>query len=153
MLRQKAECFFWYRPTRVVLEQRPLNGCCCCTIDVFTMQCYSSTAINYSYLLSDMSAHEYVSYLCQCTGVESSVSPGTDADKSQVVDNPPPVSHLHLSVVTVLAVTQRLAVQVLPLTLKSVLLFHSNHHTPSPNSNNDPRQFSANIYSTPAKDS
>jgi len=30
MLRQKAECFFWYRPTRVVPEQRPLNGCCCC---------------------------------------------------------------------------------------------------------------------------
>jgi len=28
MLRQKAECFFWYRPTRVVQEQRPLNGCC-----------------------------------------------------------------------------------------------------------------------------
>jgi len=25
---QKAECFFWYRPTRVVPEQRPLNGCC-----------------------------------------------------------------------------------------------------------------------------
>jgi len=30
MLRQKAGCFFWYRPTRVVPEQRPLNGCCCC---------------------------------------------------------------------------------------------------------------------------
>jgi len=30
MLRQKAECFFWYRPTPVVSEQRPLNGCCCC---------------------------------------------------------------------------------------------------------------------------
>jgi len=26
MLRQKAECFFWCRPTRVVPEQRPLNG-------------------------------------------------------------------------------------------------------------------------------
>jgi len=24
MLRQKAECFFWYRPTRVVPEQRPV---------------------------------------------------------------------------------------------------------------------------------
>jgi len=30
MLRQKAEHFFWYRPTRFVPEQRPLNGCCCC---------------------------------------------------------------------------------------------------------------------------
>ena len=25
-----SECFFWYRPTRVVPDQRPLNGCCCC---------------------------------------------------------------------------------------------------------------------------
>jgi len=30
MQRQKAECFFWYQPTRFVPEQRPLNGCCCC---------------------------------------------------------------------------------------------------------------------------
>jgi len=30
MLRQKAECLFWYRPIWVVPEQRPLNGCCCC---------------------------------------------------------------------------------------------------------------------------
>jgi len=27
-----GECFFWYRPTRVVPDQRPLNGrCCCCS--------------------------------------------------------------------------------------------------------------------------
>ena len=24
-----GECFFWYRPTRVVPDQRPLNGRCC----------------------------------------------------------------------------------------------------------------------------
>ena len=24
-----GECFFWYRPTRVVPDQRPLNGHCC----------------------------------------------------------------------------------------------------------------------------
>ena len=24
-----CESFFWYRPTRVVLDQRPLNGCVC----------------------------------------------------------------------------------------------------------------------------
>jgi len=23
-----GECFFWYWPTRVVPDQRPLNGCC-----------------------------------------------------------------------------------------------------------------------------
>jgi len=27
MLRLKAECFFWYRLTWVVPEQKPLNGC------------------------------------------------------------------------------------------------------------------------------
>jgi len=26
-----GECFFWYRPTRVVPDQRPLNGRCCCS--------------------------------------------------------------------------------------------------------------------------
>jgi len=25
-----GECFFWYRPTWVVPDQRPLNGRCCC---------------------------------------------------------------------------------------------------------------------------
>jgi len=25
-----GECFFWYRPTRVFPDKRPLNGCCCC---------------------------------------------------------------------------------------------------------------------------
>ena len=25
-----SECFFWYGPTRVVPDKRPLNGCCCC---------------------------------------------------------------------------------------------------------------------------
>ena len=24
-----GECFFWYRPTRVVPDKRPLNGCVC----------------------------------------------------------------------------------------------------------------------------
>jgi len=33
----KAECFFWYWPTRVVPEQRPLNGCCCCCCLVHRM--------------------------------------------------------------------------------------------------------------------
>jgi len=31
-----GECFFWYRPTRVVPDQGPLNGCvrvCVCEID------------------------------------------------------------------------------------------------------------------------
>ena len=32
-----GECFFWYRPTRVVPDQRPLNGrCCCCSSVAFS---------------------------------------------------------------------------------------------------------------------
>ena len=29
-----SECFFWYRPTRVVPHQRPLNGCVCMCVCV-----------------------------------------------------------------------------------------------------------------------
>ena len=29
-----GECFFWYRPTRVVPDKRPLNGCCCCCMSL-----------------------------------------------------------------------------------------------------------------------
>ena len=30
-----GECFFWYRPTQVVPDQRPLNGCVCVCVIVF----------------------------------------------------------------------------------------------------------------------
>jgi len=29
-----GECFFWYWPTRVVPDQRPLNGCVCVVVVV-----------------------------------------------------------------------------------------------------------------------
>ena len=34
-----GECFFWYRPIRVVPDQRPLNGrcCCCCSMSFFRL--------------------------------------------------------------------------------------------------------------------
>ena len=32
-------CFFWYRPTRVVLDQRPLNGCVCVCVCVCVRAC------------------------------------------------------------------------------------------------------------------
>ena len=31
-----GECFFWYRPTRVVPDQRPLNGCVCVCVYTHT---------------------------------------------------------------------------------------------------------------------
>ena len=30
-----GECFFWYRPTRVVTDKRPLNDCVCVCVCVF----------------------------------------------------------------------------------------------------------------------
>ena len=34
-----GECFFWYRPTRVVPDQRPLNGCVCVRVCVCVCVC------------------------------------------------------------------------------------------------------------------
>ena len=34
-----GECFLWYRPTRVVPDQRPLNGCRCCCCYVSACAC------------------------------------------------------------------------------------------------------------------
>ena len=31
-----GECFFWYRPTRVVPDQRPLNGCVCVCVCTYS---------------------------------------------------------------------------------------------------------------------
>ena len=36
------ECFFWYRPTRVVPDKRPLNGCVCVSVILFWL---SSAAV------------------------------------------------------------------------------------------------------------
>ena len=36
-----GESSFWYRPTRVVPDQRPLNGrccCCCCCVFFYTLE-------------------------------------------------------------------------------------------------------------------
>jgi len=42
-----GECFFWYRPTRVVPDQRPLNGrrCRCCFYAKNVMQDITSLTI------------------------------------------------------------------------------------------------------------
>jgi len=34
-----GECFFWYRPTRVVPDKRPLNGCVCVCLSVCLSVC------------------------------------------------------------------------------------------------------------------
>ena len=34
-----GECFFWYWPTRVVPDKRPLNGCVCACVCAFACVC------------------------------------------------------------------------------------------------------------------
>ena len=46
---QLGECFFWYRPTRVVLDQRPLNGCVCVCVCSFVR----SFVRSFLYLISN----------------------------------------------------------------------------------------------------
>ena len=44
-----GECIFWYRPTGVVPDQRPLNGCVCVHACVFG-PCISMQSITCSLL-------------------------------------------------------------------------------------------------------
>ena len=46
-----GECFFWYRPTWVVPDQRPLNGrCCCCQVCIYQITLHlSSSALTYKF--------------------------------------------------------------------------------------------------------
>ena len=39
-----GECSFWYRPTRVVPDQRPLNGRCCCCCCYYRLSTHLSWA-------------------------------------------------------------------------------------------------------------
>ena len=41
-----GECFFWYRPTRVVPDQRPLNGRCCCMCEFRSNDRFRTNAPN-----------------------------------------------------------------------------------------------------------
>ena len=47
-----GECFFWYRPARVVPDQRPLNGrccycCCCCCYAMGMLPVYQNNALKF----------------------------------------------------------------------------------------------------------
>jgi len=58
-----GECFFWYRPTRVVPDQGPLNGCVFCLISVSIKQRFvNSLASSYSI----RSLHDSRSAIKQC---------------------------------------------------------------------------------------
>jgi len=57
----KAECFFRYRPTRVVPEQRPLNGCCCCIKN--TAVASQPVSINFNFRFYHFYSNDSISYL------------------------------------------------------------------------------------------
>ena len=41
-----GECFFWYQPTRVIPDQRPLNGCVCvCVCNVVGIGAFSALTL------------------------------------------------------------------------------------------------------------
>ena len=54
-----GESSFWYRPTRVVPDQRPLNGRCCCCVSLECVVHCTDFASRYclSYLLAALSSH------------------------------------------------------------------------------------------------
>ena len=50
-----GECFFWYRPTRVVPDQRPLNGCLCvCVCVCVLISLWQTLAMAGSYVNSSL---------------------------------------------------------------------------------------------------
>ena len=54
-----GECFFWYRPTRVVPDQGPLNGrycCCCCWLFYYSASTAIGSSLSVPALASDPSA-------------------------------------------------------------------------------------------------
>ena len=70
-----GECSFWYRPTRVIPDQRPLNGrrCCCCSLTIepipvtYLATCpLSSTA---ALLLDKMSVTHHYHHCCSLSVV------------------------------------------------------------------------------------
>ena len=65
-----GECFFWYRPTRVVLDQKPLNArrCCCCTDVMFLNKCFFAHIFVHETLLSlfhfSLSVEIFLDFYC-----------------------------------------------------------------------------------------
>ena len=41
-----GESSFWYRPTRVVPDQRPLNGRCCCCMVMSLWPCFLAQPVD-----------------------------------------------------------------------------------------------------------
>ena len=72
---------FWYRPTRVVLEKGPLNGCMCvCVPLLMVRRCNGKMSVHPSVCLSRRSiAPATCSWLAPLTGYLSSSAAGSDS--------------------------------------------------------------------------
>ena len=53
-----GECFFWYRPTRVVLDKRPLNGCVCVCVSIHCEEDRKDLCLHDGLVNQDASWHE-----------------------------------------------------------------------------------------------
>jgi len=64
-----GECFFWYRPTRVVPDQRPLNGrCCCCISNLHTCDYCAYYALHWHFQSCEwMDCHMLVGCSSDCS--------------------------------------------------------------------------------------
>jgi len=75
-----GECSFWYRPTRVVPDQRPLNGrrcCCCCHLMYIARFCSENKQYRYNslrcYSAPDTGAKYCDECVCVCLSVRNHI--------------------------------------------------------------------------------
>ena len=80
---------FWYRLTQVVLEKRPLNGCCCCCIHLGRFDC----------IYASMNLHTPTREKSRNNERKKKQLPSrhTDQSKNETVCNNPHVRQVHHS--------------------------------------------------------
>jgi len=65
-----GECFFWYRPTRVVPDKRPLNGCVCVCVCVCVSVCVSVCVRScQTHLIQNTHTHTHTRLTTLCPGL------------------------------------------------------------------------------------
>jgi len=60
-----GECFFWYRPTQVVPDKRPLNGCVCVCVRACVRACVCVCVCVCVLLLNFVALFDYIFGLTQ----------------------------------------------------------------------------------------
>ena len=70
-----GECFFWYRPTRVVPDKGPLNGCVCVIYFFYNTVCLTGTGTETRRYVLDNNVEQQCRTACQWDGPVSRLSP------------------------------------------------------------------------------